>query len=646
MDNAVYKIDSLLHVVESQGIINKVSNAFCNFTGYGREELLGKPVEVVWRDMLRINADCKFTNEAVETYLFTKTLEARHIVIKSDYIKEEGCVHYNFNVAPFSRVEDKLGLAIKLLDDNIYGVGIYKAPELVLLKANTKYLENLGENFNNKENAYGLCVQEMVKGFEGSPAERLWLDVIEKNQTLYLKRIKGFFEGFSDKYWDMTVIPVSENGRVKYLVPILYDVTERVEKEREILRSWEQMKTIIENISDAFMIIDSEGYYVAMNAAARKLYPELAIGKTIKDAQNSFEYYDLDCNLILYEDLPTRRALRGEQVKDTVLIMVHSGVEEIVEINATPIYDKDNNLVLVSAFYRDITEKRLNQELIKIQQEQMLEAEKEKNQALLKAMEMKNDFLSLISHEFKTPITVIDSAIQTMELVCRDTLPDKARKYIGKIKQNTYRQLRLVNNLLDISRMNAGYLKINKRNIDIVFLTKAIIDSVQIYAQQKKIVIDIVSSLENKIIGVDEEKFERVLLNLLSNAIKFTPQGGGITVKLGSKRGFVSVAVKDTGVGIPEDKHKIIFERFGQAETTLTRQAEGTGIGLSLVKLMVEAMGGSVSVKSREGAGSTFTVLLPEARVETPDNLLPELADSRLIQTAAIEFWDIYTENS
>lgn len=269
---------------------------------------------------------------------------------------------------------------------------------------------------------------------------------------------------------------------------------------------------------------------------------------------------------------------------------------------------------------------------------------KKKNLELERTLEMKDEFLSLISHEFRTPLNVISSAIQAMNYICSNELSDKAKKYLRMIRQNTFRQLRLVNNLLDITRVNAGRIKINKKNVDIVFLTKSIIESIYTYVALKSIDVTFVSLIEKKIIGIDDEKYERILLNLLSNATKFTPEGKPIIVTLSSINDKICVEVKDKGIGIPEDKANIIFERFGQVDSSLSRQAEGAGIGLSLVKKFVESLGGSISVKSELGKGSAFTILLPSKAIiedyidKEPVNLL----DNRLVQNTRIEFSDIY----
>ncbi|MDF2593381.1 MAG: sensor histidine kinase, partial [Clostridia bacterium] len=360
------------------------------------------------------------------------------------------------------------------------------------------------------------------------------------------------------------------------------------------------------------------------------------------------KYYDIQGSALSIDDMIGTRVINGEKIKNSRIKVERPDRTLYYSMSGNPIYDEHGGIDAAIICCRDITDQIENEDLIHQQREQLLKIEKEKNEALIRAIEMKDEFLSTISHEFKTPLTVINCAIQAMELICRDELSVRGKDFIHKIKQNTFRQLRLVNNLLDITRANAGQMKMHKSNVDIVFLTKSIVDSVNVYAQQKGLEIKFISAMEKKFMYLDEEKYERIILNLISNAIKFTPPGNIITLRLLQKiinrKSKICIEVIDTGVGIPKDKHKLIFERFGQVDNSLTRQAEGTGIGLSLVKKFVESHEGEIKVDSEIGGGSTFTIILPLAKEckKTELKKLPEPLDNRLVQSAAIEFSDIY----
>lgn len=256
------------------------------------------------------------------------------------------------------------------------------------------------------------------------------------------------------------------------------------------------------------------------------------------------------------------------------------------------------------------------------------------------------EFFSNISHELKTPINVILSAIQLLMIKCVDdssVYNEKSAKLLNVIKQNGYRLIRLVNNLLDMSKFDSGFLKLNLCNENIVSIVEDITLSVADYIKSKGVNIIFDTEVEEVLMAVDCDKIERIILNLLSNAIKFTNSGDDIFVFVKDEEETVKISVKDTGVGIPEDKLKIIFDRFGQVEKTLTRNKEGTGIGLSLVKNLVEIHGGSISVNSEVGEGSEFIVELPVTLIdEKEENLCSPYYSSGKVDNILVEFSDIY----
>lgn len=297
-------------------------------------------------------------------------------------------------------------------------------------------------------------------------------------------------------------------------------------------------------------------------------------------------------------------------------------------VNTLDNYFMDNNLH--SSLYKK-NNLEIMDYLIKVQSELEL---KLKNQ---------EEFFSFIAHEFKTPLTIINSSIQLLESIYSSELSNNVKKYIDKINISTLQQLRLVNNLLDISRASSGYLNINFRNYDIISVTRLISESVKSFALRKNVNLEFICDIKEKIIAIDDEKYERILLNLLSNAIKFTPQNKSVKVIIEDKDTFINIYVKDEGVGIPKNKQEEIFHRFVQVNNDLTRKSEGTGIGLCLVKLLVEAIGGKINLKSTVGKGSTFIIELPNKRMENK-NVDMNLMDNRLVQTLNMEFSNIYFE--
>ena len=318
-----------------------------------------------------------------------------------------------------------------------------------------------------------------------------------------------------------------------------------------------------------------------------------------------------------------------EEYKTTSL----NGVENYWNCYNSSIIENGRVKYIVSMIY-DVTDNVLRRQCFE-----------KKNLELEKSIEMKDELLLLMTHELKTPLSVITSSIQTIELVCKNELTDRLRKYLNKIRQNSYRQLKLINNILDNTRVNSGLFKLNLVNVDIVNLTNLIIDSIMAFAERKKIKILFSSTLDSMVIKADVDQYERILLNLLSNAVKFTPEEKSIEVKIFQflKNGVMQVCiqVKDQGIGIPNDKKDYIFERFGRVEKFLTRNSEGTGIGLYLVKMLVALMDGEIELESEEEKGSAFTLKFP-LLCSAKEHTGIEKSNERLAIATAIEFSDIY----
>ncbi|MDU6249269.1 MAG: PAS domain-containing sensor histidine kinase, partial [Paeniclostridium sordellii] len=244
-----------------------------------------------------------------------------------------------------------------------------------------------------------------------------------------------------------------------------------------------------------------------------------------------------------------------------------------------------------------------------------LEIEKEKR-TLEEAVQIevvKNEFFSNISHEFRTPINIILGTMQVINknIEKNNIQINNLKKHTKYIKQNSYRLLRLVNNLIDISKMDIGMYEIRCSNQNIINIIEDITLSVADYTKNNKINLIFDTKDEEVITYCDPDKIERIMLNLLSNAIKYTPENGFIKVKIRSTPEEIIVSVKDSGVGIPKEKLDVIFDRFGQVDDSLNRKCEGSGIGLSLVKNLVEIHGGEIYVNSEVNKGSEFVFSIP-----------------------------------
>jgi len=270
----------------------------------------------------------------------------------------------------------------------------------------------------------------------------------------------------------------------------------------------------------------------------------------------------------------------------------------------------------------------------------------EQAQELVRMDELKSRFLANISHEFRTPLTLALGPLSDVEQGRHGELPEAARHEIGLAKRNTSRLLTLVNQLLDLSSLEAGGLILRPSKADLVSFVGQLVALFESLAVQRNIGLTFVPHADEIMLHFDKDKVEKVIVNLISNAFKFTASGGSITVGVesDSKRGG-RVSVADTGVGIPPVHLPHVFDRFYQIDGSHTRRQEGNGIGLSLVKGLVELHGGTIDVSSEVGVGSTFTVWLPEGTAEDMVAVPEEDPGQSWSASPLAQFGDGATEN-
>ena len=375
------------------------------------------------------------------------------------------------------------------------------------------------------------------------------------------------------------------------------DMTERKKAEEALRLANAYNRSLIESSLDALITIGPEGRIIDVNSTTEKATGysrEELIGTNILDYFTDHDKVKNAHNQVFKDGV----------IEDHELELKHKeGYATPVLCNGSFYKDECGHVKGVFIAARDITE-------LKIREEKL---EKEKS-AAEEANVLKSQFLANMSHELRTPVNVIFSAIQLFELHLKknsDVGSLNCNKHLQAMKQNCHRLLRLINNLIDITKIGAGFMELHLKNVNVVSIVEDITLSVEEYAKGKDIYVQFDTEIEEKIMALDPDKLERILLNLLSNAIKFTRKSGNIFVNLYDRDTSIIISVKDTGIGIPLDKISQIFERFIQVENTMIRSNEGSGIGLSIVKSFVEMQGGTINVLSEVGVGSEFLIQLP-----------------------------------
>lgn len=300
-----------------------------------------------------------------------------------------------------------------------------------------------------------------------------------------------------------------------------------------------------------------------------------------------------------------------------------NGKEKWIQYKFLPIHDECGEVIKRIGILIDVT-KDVN-----------IEEEKEK---------IRLDFFTNISHELRTPVNIILSSIQVLKLKL-DTL-DKNNynyfsKYINIMQQNTFRLIKLINNLIDSTKIDSESIDIHPINADIISFIEDTCSSVLHFIKSKHMNLVFDTDVEEEIISFDPDLIERVLLNLLSNAVKFNKENGTIFINVRLEEKDVVVEVKDEGIGIPKDKIPTIFERFEQVRTKMKSEREGSGIGLYIVKSLIQMHDGSVKIESEEGKGCSTIFTLPR-RINKNNKKHYLKCEENKINMMDVEFSDIY----
>jgi len=369
------------------------------------------------------------------------------------------------------------------------------------------------------------------------------------------------------------------------------------------------MAAIVETTDDAVISKDLNGIITSWNPAAERLYgykAEEVVGKSV--------------TILIPVERPDEepaileRLRRGERIDHYETIRVAKDGRRLhVSLTVSPIHDASGKIIGASKIARDITQQKKAQTEIT----RLLAAERAARQDAEIASRTKDEFLATLSHELRTPLTAM---LGWLTILRSHRLDEKTTKHaIETIERNAKAQAQLIEDLVDISRIVGGKLNLEVAPAELLPVIDAAVEVVRPAADAKKISIKVHYDATVGPVSADTGRLQQVIWNLLSNAVKFTPNGGSIFVDYLRHGSFAKLVVRDTGIGISDDFLPHVFERFRQAESSATRSHRGMGLGLAIVRHLVELHGGTATVESAgENQGATFTVHLPLAATEKP----------------------------
>ncbi|GEM_PF-2686437 len=391
-----------------------------------------------------------------------------------------------------------------------------------------------------------------------------------------------------------------------YLLTV--DISDRKRAEETLKEKEHFLKTIFDGIQDPMHVIDRDFTVLLTN---KKLLEMKNVNQEDIRGQHCYEAYQGRSELC--EQCGAKEVFQTGKPKSLVKSLpLQDGTNRYFEVYSFPLYAENGEVVQVIEITRDITrQKHAEEDLILA-----LEKAEESNR-------LKTAFLNNMSHEIRTPMNGI---LGFTELLKEDQLTDKERQeYLGIIEKGGHRLLTTINDIIDISRIEAGEVKITKTRVQVNNILE---EQCQFFLPEVKAKgIELVSIPglpdEEAWLITDQHKLEGILINLIKNAIKFTHKGSitlGYTKKIKNNAPVMEFFVKDTGIGIPQNKLRAVFRRFEQVNNGATRNYEGSGLGLAITQSYVEMLGGSIELTSEEGVGSTFTFSLPFSERLEEDN--------------------------
>lgn len=456
--------------------------------------------------------------------------------------------------------------------------------------------------------------------------EKEYLEALSKVPIFPRKQVNHIIECLKG-----LIIILAENGLSKL---------EFKKSQNELEKSQKYLNAIFNSVNDAILIHDYDGNISDVNQTAIAMFGYSRnefIHMRIKDiiSKDSPDPY------LTKEELLDRIAKEG-RLNSTTKTNMFIGEAIFIGSNNSEFWGERNVIIAniggakrIITTVRNISERKQAELALK---NESLELER-----------LRTEFFANISHELRTPLNIILNVIKIscMNLEQQNVGKEKIISNMNMGKQNCLRLLRLVNNLIDSTKLDAGYFEVNLVNCNVINVIEEITLSVAEYIKSNNLNLIFDTEIEEKIIACDLDKIERIILNILSNAIKFTKPGGNIFVNIFDGEEFITIVIEDTGIGIPEEKLNVIFDRFRQIDKSFTRNYEGSGIGLSLVKSLVEMQGGKITVESKYGAGTKFYIKLPvrlAGESNSKENI--KLFNSNLsnhVEKINVEFSDIYT---
>jgi PAS domain S-box-containing protein len=429
-------------------------------------------------------------------------------------------------------------------------------------------------------------------------------------------------------FWANVVITAMRNteGELIGFAKVTRDLTQRRSHEEELRRSEERFRLLVEGVAEyAIFMLDPNGRVATWNSGAERIK-----GYTASEiiGQHFSVFYPDEARESRWPEHELQVAAEKGSFNDIGWRLRKDGTTFWANVTITALRDDNGKLLGYAKLTRDMTEaKRVEAiESAHQQREELLDAERSARMTAQRATRLKDEFLATLSHELRTPLSAILGWTQVLLRGATPKGPEEQKRAVEVIDRNARAQVQLIDDLLDLSRIMTGKLRLDLHQVAFSSVVEAAVDSAKPAAEAKGIRLKAIMGAGQDIVSADSTRLQQVVWNLLTNAIKFTPKGGQVQVLLQRVNSHLELSVSDTGIGIPPNYLPHVFDRFSQKDTSTTRAFGGLGLGLAICKQLVELHGGVITAVSEgEGKGATFSVHLPLSIVRFNEKSAPRI---------------------